>query len=75
MTNDEDGQVGVAALHQVNVLQGVSDVNLEVFDVHSVAFTLTVAHCGGREEREEIRVIQVRPAVLRGFKLHQRENM
>lgn len=51
MTHDEDGQVWVARLHQVNVLQGVSDVNLEVFDVHPVSFTLTMANCVGKEGR------------------------
>ena len=51
VAHDEDGQVGMAGLHQVNVLQGVSDVNLEVFDVHPVAFTLTMANCGGKKRR------------------------
>lgn len=49
MTHDEDGQVGVAGLHQVDVLQGVSDVNLEVFDDHPVSFTLTMANCRQKE--------------------------
>lgn len=51
VSHDEDRQVGVAWLHQVNVLQGVSDVNLEVFDVHPVSFTLTVADCAGKKKR------------------------
>lgn len=52
VTHDEDGEIGVAGLHQVDVLQGVSDVNLEVFDVHPVSFTLTVANYGGDQEKE-----------------------
>lgn len=44
VTHDEYRQVGVTGFHQVNVLQGVSDVNLEVFDVHPVSFTLTMAN-------------------------------
>ena len=50
VAHDEDGQVRVAGLHQVDVLQGVSDVKLEVLDVHPVSFTLTVANCGGQTE-------------------------
>lgn len=48
VTHNEDRQVRVAGLHQVNVLQGVSDVDLEVFDVHPVSFTLAMPNCGGK---------------------------
>lgn len=53
VAHDEDRQVRVAGLHQVNVLQGVSDVKLEILDVHSVSFTLTVTNCWGKNEEEE----------------------
>lgn len=52
VAQDEDGQAWVARLHQVNVLQGVSDEKLEVFDVHPVSFTLTMANCVGNKGRK-----------------------
>lgn len=50
VTYDEDRQVRVAGLHQVNMLQGVSDVKLEILDVHPVSFTLTMTDCWGHKE-------------------------
>lgn len=44
VTHNEDGQVRVAGFHQVYVLQGVSNVYLEILDVHPFSFTLTVAN-------------------------------
>lgn len=54
VTHDEDGQVRVANLHHVDVLQRVSDVNLEIFDVHPVSLTLPMADCEERVERRKI---------------------
>lgn len=54
MAHDEDGKVRVAGFHQVDVLQGVSDVNLEILDVHALPFALTVADC--RSETEMLTV-------------------
>lgn len=51
VTHDEDGQVRVAGFHQVDVLQGVSDVYLEILDVHAFSFTLTVANWRRETER------------------------
>lgn len=56
VAQNEDGQVGVAGLHQVDVLQRVSDVILEILDVHPLPFTLTVADCGRVTEEDETRV-------------------
>lgn len=50
VANNEDRQVRVAGLHQVNVLQGVSDVKLEILDVHPFSFTLTMTNCWGQKE-------------------------
>jgi hypothetical protein len=44
MSNDEDWQVRVSSLHQVNVLEGVSDKHLEVLNIHPVSFTLAMAN-------------------------------
>lgn len=52
VTHDEDGQVRVAGFHQVDVLQGVSDENLEILDVHTFSFTLTVANWRSDRDRE-----------------------
>lgn len=51
VAHDEDGQVGVTWPHQINVLQSISDVKLEIFDVHPVAFTLTMTHWGGNKRK------------------------
>lgn len=50
MAHDEDGKVRVAGFHQVDVLQGVSDENLEILDVHPLSFALTVADCRSETE-------------------------
>ena len=44
MAQDEDRQRGVLGLHQVDVLQRVTDVHLEVLDDHPISLALTVAH-------------------------------
>lgn len=44
VSDDEDWQLGVPALHNVNVLEDVSNVNLKVFDIHSLTFTLTMTN-------------------------------
>ncbi len=43
VSNDEDRQL-ITALHDVNVLEDVSDVNLEVLDIHSLTFTLAMTN-------------------------------
>lgn len=43
-------QVRVARLHQVNVLKGVSDINLKVLNVHPVTFALAMANCGRKNQ-------------------------
>lgn len=49
VSQDEHRQLRVAGLHQVDVLQRVSDIKLEILDVHPLAFALSVTHCGKRE--------------------------
>lgn len=51
VTHDEDGKVRVTGFHQVDVLQGVSDVNLEILDVHPLSFALAVANCRSETKR------------------------
>lgn len=59
-------QVRVARLHQVNVLKGVSDINLKVLNGHSVTFALAMANCG-RKNQESL-THYLRPSKTR--KLH-----
>lgn len=63
VAEDEDGQVGVACSHQVDVLQTVSDVDLKVFNIHPLPFALPMAHCENKRERE-----YVDPNFIRGIK-------
>lgn len=51
VAQDEDWQLRVAGLHQVNMLQRVSDVKLEILDVHPLPFALTVTHCWEKRKR------------------------
>lgn len=51
VAQDEDWQLGVAGLHQIDVLQRVPDVKLEILDVHPLPFALAVTHCWRRERQ------------------------
>lgn len=52
VAEDEDGQARVACSYQVDVLQAVSDVDLKVFNIHPLPFTLPMSHCENNRERE-----------------------
>lgn len=54
VAEDEDRQAGVARSYQVDVLQTVSDVDLKVFNIHPLSFTLPMSHCKNIRERENV---------------------
>lgn len=54
VTHNKDRQARVVGLHQVDMLQRVSDVNLEILNVHSFSFTLTMTNWWGKQDKKKM---------------------